>query len=204
MKWTADQEAVVRDLYAKHTAQEIADQLGDNISRCAVLGKAFRLGLCSGTTGARARINQRLEIVKTQLSGLGHKVENRGAAHGRRTYRADLKPHAKPIPLPDLRELAVQSLHIPFEDLGQFRCHWPDDLKSDSSASMPCCGHTCHAHAIKLTGTSISSIKTESYCEGHFLLSRKPEQPHRLPRVVDADVSPNPLKRRSASSVWDL
>ena len=38
-----------------YTAQKIADALGDGISRCAVIGKARRLGLSSRVAGANPR-----------------------------------------------------------------------------------------------------------------------------------------------------
>jgi GcrA cell cycle regulator len=59
--WTPERDAMLRELLAKgFSARAIAAEIGNGITRCAVIGRAFRLGLSAAQSHAGKRIRDDL------------------------------------------------------------------------------------------------------------------------------------------------
>jgi GcrA cell cycle regulator len=102
--WTEAKIEEIRALWGKGlTAREIADRLGEQFSRAAVIGKAFRLGLAR------------------------HKPAYTSTDNGRKkpVPRPAPPPLPKLMPLPPERPGAPQMRRLQLVQLADNHCRWP-------------------------------------------------------------------------------
>ncbi len=127
MSWTDDRVSLLKQLWGEgKTAAEIAKELGDGVTRNAVIGKAHRLKLSS-----------RMSPIQQNNKPKKHKAE--------RMPRAPRRP-AKNIPIFKGKELQL-------EDLQERMCRWPNGDPQDPE-NFSFCGHAsvegvpyCKTHA---------------------------------------------------------
>lgn len=109
--WTPERVARALRLFLREgfTAAEVADALGGDISRAAVIGKIRRLGFRKGDVEVR----QQRRADATKLCS---------PAFDRR-----LPPQRPPVPLPPLREIEPTGSPCRLACLPQRACRWPID-----------------------------------------------------------------------------
>jgi GcrA cell cycle regulator len=117
--WTEDRTAMLRTLCASNllSCSGIAAELGEGISRNAVIGKIHRLGL-------NGRIYGRVYARKTpaEIEATKREKEERRRER-RRTHRLTVVKPA--VNLEALRCVEVEPLHKSLADLGRNDCRWP-------------------------------------------------------------------------------
>lgn len=151
--WPADEEEKLRDLWAQgYSAGQIARQLGGR-SRCAVIGKVFRLGLQRRTQATRV---------------VYRKPTKRLSPSQRRKFSPRINPTPNYTPQPrleaELRAIAALPPIDPTLDvlrLSAFTCRYP--IGDPQDASFAFCGRTCDAE--------------DSYCASHRRLCYQPAKP---------------------------
>lgn len=158
MWWTDERIEVLRTLWAQGlSASCIAAQFGD-VSRCAVLGKAYRLGLEQRRTTLRINAPQgrrRRAALPTIPAGTHPR---RGKASPVRPKLRLVKRRATPSPV-ELRALEVQAgaKLIPLIELEAGMCRWP--IGEPESENFGFCGRGrvegisyCLHHAVAAFG----------------------------------------------------
>lgn len=108
--WTPEREARALRLFLREglTAAEVADALGEGMSRAAVVGKICRLGFLKRDSAWRP---QRTTVVKVRTPCLDRK----------------LPPQCPPTPLPPLREVPATGAPCRLACLPDRACRWPVD-----------------------------------------------------------------------------
>jgi GcrA cell cycle regulator len=113
--WTPEREARALQLYLAEgfTAAQVADALGEGLTRSAVIAKIRRLG--------------RLKCAEAQV--LDAAPASRPTRPPRRRERPTcrLPPLRPPLPLPPLREAAATGAPRPLAALSPGLCRWPID-----------------------------------------------------------------------------
>jgi hypothetical protein len=111
--WTPQRLARALRLYLKEdfTAAEVADALGADISRAAVIAKIRRLGLLK--RDVRAAMGEEARPPRRRAAGPVRRIERR------------LPPQRPPQPLPPLREVAASGAPRPLSRLASHACRWP-------------------------------------------------------------------------------
>lgn len=103
--WSEDKIAELRALWGSGlTAREIADRLGEQFSRSAVIGKANRLGLAHQKPGFTPTDNGRKKPVPRPLPP---------------------PPPPKPLPLPPERPGPPLMRQLQLVQLADHHCRWP-------------------------------------------------------------------------------
>jgi GcrA cell cycle regulator len=117
--WTEDRTAMLRKLYASgsFSCSGIAAELGDGITRNAVIGKMHRLGLTGKVYG---RIYPRK--TPEQIEATKREKEERRRERRRAQRITVVKPA---INLEALRCVEVEPLHKSLSDLGRDECRYP-------------------------------------------------------------------------------
>ena len=136
MAWTDDRVDRLRDLWGKGlSASQIAAQLGDGITRNAVIGKAHRLGLegrpspiRGGGSGIRVRRRIRKPVLPSHPQTVTE-AERRG-----RSRLVDQTPSEPPLEIPTA---SVRKDGAPGKGP---RCLWPIGDPGDPDFRF--CGHT--------------------------------------------------------------
>jgi GcrA cell cycle regulator len=107
--WTPEREARALRLFLREgfTAAEVADALGGDITRAAVIGKVRRLGFRKRDGAPAAE--------RVQSAACPPRVERR------------LPPRRPPLPMPELREVPVTGEPCRLACLPVDACHWPID-----------------------------------------------------------------------------
>lgn len=143
--WTDDRIELLKKLYADNlSASQIADELGGNLSRNAVIGKLHRLGLM-GRKRAHSIVNVAKSIRKAPAGIIRNATKIVAKAQGR--YRA---PELHPDTITDLP--ADQSdCAVKMMDANEAHCRWP--IGGEPTADMLVCG--------------AKPIKGMSYCARH-------------------------------------
>jgi GcrA cell cycle regulator len=140
--WTPEREARALRLYLLEgfTAAEVADALGGDVSRAAVIGKVRRLGFLKRDRVAAAARSVAVEVVCRQ------RIDRR------------LPPRRPPLPLPPLREvpptgqprrlacLAADSCRWPIDDPGAGRMHTVLFCAGPATHGAYCAAHHALAH----------------------------------------------------------
>jgi GcrA cell cycle regulator len=138
--WTPDREARAVRLYLQEglTAAEVAEALGADVSRAAVIGKIRRLGF--GKRKSRAAVGEDVVTVRSPVTSRA-RVERR------------LPPPRPPMPLPPLREIGPTGAPGPLACLPAGACRWPIDDPGPGRMHLTlfCAGHAedgvyCAAH----------------------------------------------------------
>jgi GcrA cell cycle regulator len=138
--WTPDREARAVRLYLQEglTAAEVAEALGADVSRAAVIGKIRRLGFSKR---------------QTRSATAADVVTVRRPAAARPRIERRLPPPRPPMPLPPLREVGPTGAPRPLACLQANACRWPIDDPGPGRMHLTlfCAGHAadgvyCAAH----------------------------------------------------------
>jgi GcrA cell cycle regulator len=133
--WTPEREARTLRLFLSEgfTAAEVADALGGDVTRAAVIGKVRRLGFRKRDCGPPAE--------RVRPAACPSRVERR------------LPPRRPPLPMPELRDVAATGEPCRLACLPVGACHWPIDDPGPGRmhATLFCAGPTqdgvyCAAH----------------------------------------------------------
>lgn len=144
--WSEETVSELRKLWAAGKSYgEIASQLPGNISRCAVGGKLFRMGLARSEM--RVRHQRKAKPPKPPRQSLNLGNSRRITGH----YKPVFPTAAEPLPAPMAEDIG----RVQFLDLDDTHCRWP--------AAEP---HTGFCGCPKLPGTS--------YCAGHAARAYRP------------------------------
>ena len=168
MTWTDDLNTQLRRLWlAGKSAAEISRELGQGISRNAVIGKVSRLGLTGVSRAIPTRSAQRrpqsAQGPHHRLAGL-RKIE--GAPRRRGAFAAKFDP------LNGAREDFFQEIVVPtmrrvaLAELGEDMCRWP--LGDPLTPDFCYCG--------------VATPQTTSYCAYHWRMAYQPERDRRRER----------------------
>jgi GcrA cell cycle regulator len=108
--WTPEREARALRLFLREgfTAAEVADLLGDGVSRAAVIGKIRRLGF------------RKRDVVRQQRPATTPPA-------CRPVVERQLPPQRPPLPLPPLREAEPTGSPCRLACLPERACRWPID-----------------------------------------------------------------------------
>lgn len=119
MSWTDERIELLRGLWEKGlSASQIAEQLGDGISRNAVIGKAHRLGLKSRPSPVKTSGEPAEETAVTSIAGMTIAQADDPAE--------DPTPAAPPAPRPAATPPAApKSEKTTLLDLSDKICKWP-------------------------------------------------------------------------------
>lgn len=138
MAWTDDRVDHLRELWSKGlSASQIAAQLGDGVTRNAVIGKAHRLGLegrpspiRGGGSGVRVRRRMRKPLLPSHPQTV---TEAERAIRPRIADKAPSEPVLE-IPTASIRKEIGRSTGP--------RCLWP--IGDPGDADFRFCGHAAH------------------------------------------------------------
>jgi GcrA cell cycle regulator len=108
--WTPEREARALRLFLREgfTAAEVAEALGEGVSRAAVVGKIRRLGFLKRDSACRPPHAVATKVCAPRLD-------------------ARLPPQPPPMPLPTLREAAPTGAPCRLDSLPDRACRWPID-----------------------------------------------------------------------------
>lgn len=149
IKWTQEQDDYVKEQYRSLSASAIGLRLGK--SRCAVIGRAYRLGLGKPYAEVFGELatNSPYRYKPRKSASDDHK---RGSKHFYRKVKAMPFIEASDLMAP------LNGVGVKIWDLGSNHCRWvigdPKDLAF--------CGHDKHGKS--------------SYCPTHFSLSKSPSK----------------------------
>ena len=172
--WPDEKIEALRKLVAEgYSFSIIGDRLG--VTRNAALGKASRMGLCTGRGRPGAK-----ELRRQRQSQHTH-LARKGQARPSKRFDFAKKPSPKQFPkaptLPtDVAHRSphgpdtVAALHIPLINLEPHQCLWPY-----SDGPFTFCGHH------KVPGTP--------YCKSHLIRSADPRERDRLEQLPDPNSS---------------
>lgn len=186
-EWTADRVALLTERWNNGcSAAEISRELGGGATRCAVIGKARRLGL-PAHSHATAQTNLRHARRSQPYRAAAHKPATRAQAKvfgetrvpkpkliiagcGAVIEKPDGRAPHVPLPKPSAWEPLPGVAPVAFLEAKPNHCRWPIEL--DDGAHW-CCG------AIATKG---------SYCKSHARRSAAPAQPKRIKPPLDFSV----------------
>lgn len=122
--WTPERDNILAALWATDaSAGEIAAEMG-SVSRAAVLGRAWRLGLPP---------KKRIEAGKKNAERREQRRASEASRHRRR--RATARPD---IPLPEPKPDAIEHRNLTFAEIGEFDCRW---ITNEDLTAPLYCGH---------------------------------------------------------------
>lgn len=124
--WTTDRDKILSHMWGEGaSASEIAAAMG-GVSRSAVCGRAWRLGLPPKKTVTVGQKNS-------------DRQEQRRASERKRIRISRGLPD---IPLPPAKPDPVEHLNLTFAEIGPFHCRW---ITNDDMAAPLYCGHQVKA-----------------------------------------------------------
>lgn len=132
------------------SASEIASEIGGDITRSAVIGKLYRLGL---TTPGGQRRSPRIKVLADQDRATTQII----AKARRATKRPSLPPQDNTLERLRAEIPPAEFLSIPFVDLKPDHCRWP----RGEGSNITFCGQP--------------RIKDSSYCASCYRMSINPE-----------------------------
>ena len=140
--WTPENTQKLKTLWKEgRTAAWIARALGPGVSRCAVLGKVYRLGLARGPEARRAR----LAVPRDAEHGGDDKpVARPSKRSGPPKFRLTVRPAARVVVTPSEPTVSILSV-------GRGQCRWPYGCSGEPGFGL--CGRAvargafCAAHA---------------------------------------------------------
>ena len=162
--WTDEKVELLRQLWLDgKSASQIAAELGDGVTRNAVIGKVHRLGL-SGRVKASAPATPR---IRQRPAGQRAPAPRSGGGFRGNTALA-LARDAQLEPEPEFREDVVipMSLRVTIVELKEAMCRWP--LGDPTSAEFRYCG--------------IQTQGDGPYCVHHGRMAYQPVQDRRRER----------------------
>lgn len=160
MAWTDERVELLKKLWSDGlSASQIAAQLGDGVTRNAVIGKVHRLNLAGRAKPASTGPRQRKPRTSTQRPAARHFTAGNTA----------LKTHAQPAPrrVPQpatMKDIVVPiSLNVTLLQLTEAMCKWPSG--DPGSEDFHFCGH--------------KSWNSRPYCEYHSRVAYQPVERRR-------------------------
>jgi GcrA cell cycle regulator len=166
--WTDEKVELLRQLWLDgKSASQIAVELGDGVTRNAVIGKVHRLGL-SGRVKASAPAAPR---ISRQRPAAPRPSAPRGGGGFRGNTALALARETQIEPEPEFREDVVipMSLRVTIVELREAMCRWP--LGDPTSAEFRYCG--------------IQTQGDGPYCVHHGRMAYQPAQDRRRERERD-------------------
>jgi GcrA cell cycle regulator len=172
MSWTDERVELLRQLWLDgKSASQISAELGQGITRNAVIGKVHRLGLsgrAKSTSPAAPRVRQRPAASaprtplasRTSSGGGGHVVRGNTAL----AFSIDTAIEAQPVFREDI--VVPMSLRVTIVELKEAMCRWP--LGDPTTAEFRYCG--------------IQSGGSGPYCAHHGKMAYQPVQDRRRER----------------------
>jgi GcrA cell cycle regulator len=157
--WTEYRITELKRLYTTNSAAEIAAALGGGLTRCAVIGKARRLGLALPVK-VKAEPKPRSPRVPKNRSGERHARFKIIAANGNSNKLKLIQSSASEMP--KLRCVEIPPLHLSFAQLTDQTCKYPF---GDIPADMTFCGNLVR--------------KDSSWCQQHHDICLLPPTPRR-------------------------
>lgn len=148
MTWTPERIERLKALHGEGlSTKEIAKELGEGITRRAVIGKLYRLAGNKDRRGHRQRSRDHQTVMRIKAGSFGRSVD-----------LSEPKPPVVRVvhPKPELLSAPVPAALVPFNKLTPNSCRWP--FGDPRHPDFGFCG------AAKRLGSS--------YCEHHFRLSR--------------------------------
>lgn len=165
MSWTEERVEQLSKLWMDGlSASQIANQLGNGVTRNAVIGKVHRLGLSGrvkapSTAKPRVRSSQPRQPRAPRRSG-------GGGVHGNNALAYSQRPHAQPASRPMEDVVVPMSNPITIMELKETTCRFP--LGDPSTAEFRYCG-----------GKSEAGVP---YCPFHERIAYQPAQDRRRDR----------------------
>lgn len=138
MSWTDERVTQLKQMWGEgKTAAEIARQLGDGVTRNAVIGKAHRL-----------KLSGRISPIQQNKKAKVKKVEKKSLPPKRETMAQKIQK----ISAPDINVVAINGgKGVSMLELNERMCRWPSGDPQDDNFSF--CG--------------CKSVPSLPYCEGH-------------------------------------
>ena len=141
--WTPENTLKLIALWKEgRTAAWIADALGPRVSRCAVLGKVYRLGLARGPEARRARSAAPRPAERRRQDKVGARSASLSACAP--PIRATARPATREVVTPSEPTASILSV-------GRDQCRWPYGSSGETGFGL--CGRLvargafCAAHA---------------------------------------------------------
>lgn len=170
MSWTDERVETLRKLWTDgHSASQIAAEIGNGITRNAVIGKVHRLGLSGrvkapSTTVARPRVSQPrvhrpAAVQRSGSMGGGMVRGNTALAFAPRAYEAPVLKTVEEVVLP-------MSERVTIMELKESMCRWP--LGDPATSEFRYCGGKSDTGA--------------TYCPYHSRMAYQPAQDRRRDR----------------------
>jgi GcrA cell cycle regulator len=162
----------------------IANELGNGITRNAVIGKGTRLGLGPKPSNhARTNTAKRLTAKPTRVH-----TENINRKRSERNFGSvwGAYPNKEPEPFVP-RAADIVSRGIDVLDLTEETCKWPDDKPEGEQHTF--CGHT--------------AAPGKPYCQGHCLIAfYKPAKRSPAQKAWDAKLNQRTARRTPDAQAW--
>lgn len=164
MSWTDDRVDQLRKLWMDGlSASQIANTLGEGVTRNAVIGKVHRLGL-SGRAKAPSSAKPRARTSQPRQTRTPRRSNGGGGVHGNTALAYSPRPYAPPRPAEDV--VVPLSDPITIMELREDTCRFP--LGDPSTPEFRYCG-----------GKSEAGIP---YCPFHNQIAYQPAQDRRRDR----------------------
>ena len=176
MSWTDERVETLRKLWADgHSASQIAAEIGNGITRNAVIGKVHRLGL-SGRVKPPSSVapRQRAAQPRAHRPGPAQRSHSHGggsgggggAVRGNTALAYAPRVYEAPAPKPLEEVLIPMSERVTIMELREAMCRWP--LGDPAASDFRYCG-----------GKSETGV---TYCPYHARLAYQPAQDRRRDR----------------------
>lgn len=178
-RWTPERVALLTRLHAEgRTAREIAAELGDDISRGAVIGKLWRLGI--PTTPAQTTTQS-----KPPRPPRAPRPAKASAAAGEPAMPVcnptKVSPTAPPPPpAPQPEPLGAGPACAALRDR---HCRWP--IGNPAADDFRFCAEPCMRHPEMPRGRD-GRLRVPVYCAAHYELSVQPSAERRVTRIMAA------------------
>jgi GcrA cell cycle regulator len=138
MTWTDQQIELLQSLWFEgKSAMEIARELGQGVSRSAVMGKVNRLGFSGQARALPAAQPKRAQPSATPGRGLSQRRKSPSAIFEVLRNR-DIAYCSEPDERPVERIVAPEPLRVTLEELDAQMCRWP--LEDPSTIDLRYCG----------------------------------------------------------------
>lgn len=159
MIWTDERierlKALYADTHTKWSASQIAEKLGGGLSRNAIIGKLYRMGMQRGAVDEKTTHNRNGLAGKRASLGIGSAVQKINAAVQK--INSPAAPKVKPEPFVCAPVVDLSPLHLTLIELKDEMCRYP---YGDDPATMTFCGHP--------------TVSGRSWCPKHFAVVTVP------------------------------
>lgn len=140
MAWTDDRVAKLTKLWAEGlSASQIAAELGENVTRNAVIGKVHRLGLSGRAKSTGGGSKPRRKPAATRASSYQRTTSMRAASSGDTALKMDTQVAVETRPRPQEDAVMPISRKLTLLELTDETCKWPTGDPTMPNFSF--CGH---------------------------------------------------------------